>query len=217
MDTETTVDVAAARSRADELRAELEAEQIRIAEQELTQAEAAHGELYRQCVEAQTAYDDLDSQVNARQHVFYQASTRRTGAKQQIDMILANRPDRMRRFDQSHPYSTDRNQESEWKASLERAQQEQQDAEREYGDVGSELVRLQSERRAAAKVLEGVSWQEGAARERVTACGRTLAAMKPTPAGSSPWQEPRLNGATLVLTTGGGIPSDPRTRRPAAR
>ena len=73
------IDLTEARAKLAALHANIEAQEIVIAEGELAQAEAAHSELYAKCIEAQDAFDTINGEVEAQTHLAHQSSTRRAG------------------------------------------------------------------------------------------------------------------------------------------
>jgi hypothetical protein len=209
------VDLTEARAKLATLHADIEAQEIVIAEGELAQAETAHGELYAKCIEAQDAFDTINGEVNAQTQLAHQSSTRRAGAAQAIDMHRHNTPEkRQANFGTMQRYG-DKSME-EWNTGLAGYLEEERAAGAEYSTVFAKLVSLQGERRIAAKTLEDLSWNESRSRDRVASARRKLDAMKPRPESPSAYQ-PILNGATLVLTSDNCVPIDPRTRVAATR
>jgi chromosome segregation ATPase len=185
-------DLEQARTRLAELRADVQAQEIAVAEGELAQAQAAHDKLLSQCNAAQNSFDELDRKVIAQQHVFFAASNRRTGVASQIDMQRRNLPKR----------SYDKADQQAWEKELSRLEAEQGAANAEFGPISSVLMNMQAERTAATKVLSDLSWNEGQARVRVANLQQRLAQMKPAAPASEPNQmRPMLNGATLNYTS----------------
>ena len=213
-------DLAQARANVAALRAEVEAQEIAIAGAELAQAEAAHGELYAKCVEAQDAFDTINREVETQTHLAYQSSTRRAGAAQQLDMHQRNTPEKQQQNLGTVQRYGDKSI-AEWQAGLEHFLEEQREAEKEHGEVFAVLLNMQGQRRQAAKTLETLSWEEGHARDRVAVLRRKRDAMNPPPtmpARTMPARtEPILNGATLVLTSDNSVRADLRTRVAATR
>jgi len=207
-------DLAEARAKVAALRAEVEAQEIAIAEEELCQAEAAHSKLYEKCVAAQNVFDESDRKVEAQTRVVFQASTRKAGAASQLDMHRRNVPGKTEGNVRYGDTSI-----AQWNADLEKFLQEQRQAESEHAAAFGSLSILQGERRAATKVLEDSSWEESRARNRVAELRRKLDAMTPRPAKTE-WgenQTPILNGKTLELSSDNSLRSDLVSRRAATR
>jgi chromosome segregation ATPase len=183
-------DLEQARTRLAELRADVQAQEIAVAEGELAQAQAAHDKLLSQCNAAQNSFDELDRKVIAQQHVFFAAQNRRAGVASQIDMQRRNLPKR----------SYDKADQQAWREELLRLEAEQGTANAEFGPISTVMITLQAERTAATKVLSDLSWNEGQA--RVANLQQRLAQMKPAAPASEPNQmRPMLNGATLNYTS----------------
>jgi chromosome segregation ATPase len=194
--TETTapapaIDLEQARVRLAELRADVQAQEIAIAEGELAQAQAAHDKLLEQCNAAQNSFDELDRKVIAQQSVFFAASNRRAGVAAQIDMRRRNPPKRS--------YGDNADQQA-WHEELSRLEAEQETANAEFGPISALLINLQAERTAATKVLSDLSWDEGQAGVRVADLQQRLSQMKPA-APASESLRPMLNGAVLTYTS----------------
>jgi|GEM_PF-6171366 len=198
------------------LRAEIEADKASLADKERTlttaeleQAEAVHTELLQQCDTAQIAFDEINKQVFEQQSAFSRADSRRSNTSEAITAHRHNVPERR--------YGNQPNVEA-WRNELSRLETEQASANTEYGRITSTLMRLQSERTEATKVLSDLSWKEGMARERASGLRGKLAAMTPLAATAAPNSfEPMLNGSTLEWSTDNSLPSDPRTRLAATR
>jgi chromosome segregation ATPase len=187
----TAIDLEEARARLAELRADVQAQEIAIAEGELAQAQAAHDKLLEQCNTAQNSFDELDRKVIAQQHSFFAAQNRRAGVAAQIDMRRRNLPKRS--------YGDKADQQA-WREELLRLEAEQGTANAEFGPISTVLITLQAERTAATKVLSDLSWNEGQA--RVANLQQRLAQMKPAAPASEPNQmRPMLNGETLNYTS----------------
>jgi chromosome segregation ATPase len=185
----TAIDLEEARARLAELRADVQAQEIAIAEGELAQAQAAHDKLLEQCNTAQNSFDELDRKVIAQQHVFFAAQNRRAGVAAQIDMRRRNLPKRS--------YGDKADQQA-WREELLRLEAEQGTANAEFGPISTVLITLQAERTAARKLLSDLSWDEGQAGVRVANLQQRLSQMKPSAPASEPNQmRPMLNGATL--------------------
>ena len=188
---------------------EIKAQEIAIAEGELTQAQAAHGELYAKCVEAQAILDAKNREVEEQTRLALQASNRKAGAASQLDMHRRNTPEKMQQnFGTTQRYG-DKSFEV-WQADLETFMQEQREAESEHSKVFGNLSILQGERRAATKALEDLSWVEGRARSRVVECRQKLATMQPAPSELTSPFTPILNGRTLEFTSDNSLRSDTR-------
>jgi chromosome segregation ATPase len=199
------IDLEQARAKVAALRAEVEAQEIAIVEGELTQAQVAHDRLLEQCEAAQHSYDELDRKVVAQQCAFFQATSRRAGVIQAIDMQRRNAPE--------NRYGNKAAMEA-WSGELSRLEDEQGASERAHGEVSTVLIGLQSERSAAAKTLETLSWQERAAGNRVAELRNRLAEMNSDT--SIPNQMlPRLNGATITFSAG-TVQGNPRSRKTAS-
>jgi hypothetical protein len=210
------IDLEQARAKVATLRTEIKAQEIAIAEGELTQAQAAHGELYAKCVEAQAILDAKNREVEEQTRLALQASNRKAGAASQLDMHRRNTPEKMQQnFGTTQRYG-DKSFEL-WQADLETFMQEQREAESEHSKVFGNLSILQGERRAATKALEDLSWAEGRARSRVVECRQKLATMQPAPAELTSPFTPILNGRTLEFTSDNSLRSDPVTRVAATR
>jgi chromosome segregation ATPase len=189
----TAIDLEEARARLAELRADVQAQEIAIAEGELAQAQAAHDKLLEQCNTAQNSFDELDRKVIAQQHSFFAAQNRRAGVAAQIDMRRRNLPKRS--------YGDKADQQA-WREELLRLEAEQGTANAEFGPISTVLITLQAERTAATKALSDLSWDEGQAGVRVANLQQRLFQMKPAAPASEPAQKrPILNGATLSYSS----------------
>jgi chromosome segregation ATPase len=171
-DLETTETVQAAPVDVNELRAEIQADKVLLADKErtltaaeLVQAEGTHAELLARCDEAQRSLDELEKKVSAQQSAFARAQSRVTNAREGVIVHRSNVPPR---------YGNGAAREA-WREELARLESEEQNANAEYGKVVSALTIVQAERRAAVAALSDLSWQEGAAR-------RKLDALTPPPA-----------------------------------
>ncbi|MGO9326178.1 MAG: hypothetical protein ACLP07_16610 [Terracidiphilus sp.] len=202
------IDLAEARARLADLQGQVQAQERAIAEEELRQAEAAHGALLEQCETAQAAFDEINRKVEAQTSVVFQASTRKAGAAQQIDMHRHNRPQGGPRYGDKAP--------EVWNTDLETFLAEQRAAETAYGEVFAVLLNLQGQRRAAVEALDSQSRPELLARNRVGELRRKFDAMNPQPAKTE-WKQQTLNGVTLELSSNNSLRSDPVTRRAATR
>ena len=211
------IDLEQARAKVATLRTEIKAQEIAIAEGELAQAQAAHGELYAKCVEAQAILDAKNREVEEQTRLALPASNRKAGAASQLDMHRRNTPEKMQQnFGTTQRYG-DKSFEV-WQADLETFLQEQRQAETEHTAIFGKLMGLQGERRAAAKALEDLSWEEGRARDHVSEWRNRLAQMRPSDATPVPNQfEPILNGRTLEFSSDNSLRSDPVTRVAATR
>jgi hypothetical protein len=205
------IDLAEARARLADLQAQAQAQERVIVEEELRQAEAAHGALLEQCETAQAAFDEIARKVEAQTSVVYQSSTRRAGVAQKLDMHQHNRPQGNARYGDKSI--------AQWNAALETFLEEQREAERGYGEVFAVLLNLQGQRRAAVEKLDSQSRPEILARNRVAELRRKLDAMTPRPTKTEweEFQQPVLNGATLVYTSDSSLRADPLSRRAASR
>ena len=131
--------------------------------------------------------------MTAQQHAFSQATTRRAGAAQAINMQRRNLPEQR--------YGNKAEMQA-WSGELSRLESEQETAKKEYGELSAVLIALQAERRAASNALETLSWQEGAVRVRVAELRKRLAGMKPSDAAPAQNQfQPMLNGTILTYTS----------------
>lgn len=203
--TAPVIDLEQARAKMAALRAEVEAQEIAIVEGELTQAQAAHDKLLEQCETAERSFDELDRKVIAQQRAFFQATSRRAGAIQAIDMQRRNLPE--------NRYGNKAAMEA-WSGELSHLEDEQGASEQAYGEVSTVLIGLQAERSAASKTLETLSWQERAAENRVAELRNRLAEMNSDT--SIPNQMlPRLNGATITFSAG-TVQGNPRSRQTAS-
>jgi chromosome segregation ATPase len=206
------------------LRAEIEADKALLTDKEralaaaeLAQAEATHGALYARCVEAQTTLDAKNREVEEHTRPALQASNRKAGAASQLDMHRRNTPEKMQQNYGTMQRYGDKSFEV-WQADLETFLQEQRQAETEHTAIFGKLMGLQGERRAAAKALEDLSWEEGRARNHVSEWRNRLAQMRPSDATPVPNQfEPILNGRTLEFSSDNSLRSDPVTRVAATR
>jgi len=205
------IDLAEARARLADLQAQAQAQERVIVEEELRQAEAAHGALLEQCETAQAAFDEIARKVEAQTSVVYQSSTRRAGVAQKLDMHRHNRPQGNARYGDKSPQV--------WQTDLETILAEQRDAEKEHGEVFAVLLNLQGQRRAAVETLDSQSRPEILARNRAAELRRKLDAMTPLPTKTEwgEFRQPFLNGATLTFSSDNSLRSDPRTRIAATR
>jgi hypothetical protein len=212
--TAVPVNLTEARSKLAALRADCEAQELAIAEGELEPAEAAHKDLYAQCVAAQEALDKVHSEVEAQTHLAYRAGDRRSSAASMLGIHRRNTPDKQQPFGVAQRYGSTSFE--AWNTQLAGYEAEQAAAETEYGEVFGKLLTLQGERRLASKVLEDLSWAEGRARSRAEEARRNLDALKPM-AEAPDWRTPQMNGTTITFTSDNSVRSDPRTRVAATR
>jgi len=98
-DLETTETVQAAPVDVNELRAEIQADKVLLADKErtltaaeLVQAEGTHAELLARCDEAQRSLDELEKKVSAQQSAFARAQSRVTNAREGVIVHRSNVP-----------------------------------------------------------------------------------------------------------------------------